>query len=1137
MMSVGQLCAQDHESASDMEDKPLALEKKKASQKRRREYSPKPSEEELDTADTNEEDDDDDDDDDLSGRSDNERRGSDHNRWYCNVCKDGGELLCCDRCPRAFHTACLTMDPDDVPSPDSNWYCKLCSDTLERRKAKRDVKEMRRKRREEEKRQRELVRYEKQRAKDEASARRSAKALEDKAKRVLDMRERIVKKQKVTYKDREEEKLGKIAENLAETIRQAKERLDKLEKEDLALRKREQALTKKRGYPIEDLEVVPDDDAPPEPRPTPVPCDFGGLPSSVFHDLLPVWDFVYSFHDLLGLSPISIEQLCSALATSDAMTTLVSEVHMALLDLILENREDASYVPEEEDDMDAMDRYRYEVVHAPLTVGVPTSNMLNFISWPSVLRHLICAVPRYFNNASPDLRAAVDGLAQHEIYALPIAHKVALLRFLVTLAYSTNKVGYLINHNATERVEAAKEHSRMLFHEKRAAAEEDKKLKELQRAEKARVASEQKSAMSSWLKGGKKGAPPTDDDKSVSENASVASASDNDDLDSDESSGTDEEETSLKEMQANGVISRQEYLSRRKKLQAEKDEKRRVRLETRKRQKQKEQLARKRQLVAEELHVAMDIRDVDRLRSSLKAARDLGMHSKRASRNGEPATSADIKLVEDADEFLERLEADLVKEHEMEERKRAFDKTMRQFFVRTEPVGKDRMKHKYWVFRGDGSRVYVENDKHEWAYYDQLSDVKALVTALDARGTREHHLKLELASLLETTLTPVKEESAWTNKARSWSAQLLPNMSVDDLVAQLVHLESWLSKHLEDKASESWTTTTKETWRTTVQACQTAKDLVAPLLAIERQVTDAHMPKLLHDNDEHDVDMEEDEDDDEDETFVDTGLWPSKQARDRWVGTVRSSTTLSSVGLALASFLQRMDVIGLSESSVARKSIRKEKEESKMKEDPDTPTKEARPSKAHEWEEYCCICGDGGELLCCDGCPRVFHYTCVGLRRVPRGKTFCPHCDKSVKPVYPVVRRANLEREVKAESLASPTRDAKTPSTQQWDSYCNDCGAGGTLLLCDGCPKAFHAACLQLDEDDLSPGEDWFCSECENQSCGQCKRGRIRMDSHVICGSEDGTRGCERVFHLKCVKLAAVPADDWYCKKCQKQLK
>jgi bromodomain adjacent to zinc finger domain protein 1A len=38
--------------------------------------------------------------------------------------------------------------------------------------------------------------------------------------------------------------------------------------------------------------------------------------------------------------------------------------------------------------------------------------------------------------------------------------------------------------------------------------------------------------------------------------------------------------------------------------------------------------------------------------------------------------------------------------------------------------------------------------------------------------------------------------------------------------------------------------------------------------------------------------------------------------------------------------------------------------------------------------------------------------------------------------------------------------------------------------------------------------------DCENQSCGQCKKGRIRLDAHVICGSEDGSLGCERVFHL-----------------------
>ncbi|KAA0719117.1 Autoimmune regulator [Triplophysa tibetana] len=42
----------------------------------------------------------------------------------CAVCRDGGELICCDGCPRAFHLTCLMPPLTSIPS--GTWRCQLC---------------------------------------------------------------------------------------------------------------------------------------------------------------------------------------------------------------------------------------------------------------------------------------------------------------------------------------------------------------------------------------------------------------------------------------------------------------------------------------------------------------------------------------------------------------------------------------------------------------------------------------------------------------------------------------------------------------------------------------------------------------------------------------------------------------------------------------------------------------------------------------------------------------------------------------------------------------------------------------------------------------------------------------------------
>ncbi|XP_025081586.1 chromodomain-helicase-DNA-binding protein 4-like isoform X2 [Pomacea canaliculata] len=59
----------------------------------------------------------------CEGEGIQEQEEDDHME-FCRVCKDGGELLCCDSCPSAYHTHCL--NPPLKTIPDGEWHCPRC---------------------------------------------------------------------------------------------------------------------------------------------------------------------------------------------------------------------------------------------------------------------------------------------------------------------------------------------------------------------------------------------------------------------------------------------------------------------------------------------------------------------------------------------------------------------------------------------------------------------------------------------------------------------------------------------------------------------------------------------------------------------------------------------------------------------------------------------------------------------------------------------------------------------------------------------------------------------------------------------------------------------------------------------------
>ncbi|XP_064313264.1 autoimmune regulator-like [Phalacrocorax carbo] len=117
-----------------------------------------------------------------------------------------------------------------------------------------------------------------------------------------------------------------------------------------------------------------------------------------------------------------------------------------------------------------------------------------------------------------------------------------------------------------------------------------------------------------------------------------------------------------------------------------------------------------------------------------------------------------------------------------------------------------------------------------------------------------------------------------------------------------------------------------------------------------------------------------------------------------------------------------------------------------------------------ENEDECAACGDGGELICCDGCPRAFHLACLvpPLPCVPSGTWQCGSCVGSTAELGQLREAAAVAEqppEIPGEEVCSTQRGVNDGSmcsrclTQIPTSQ--HCPAPGRdprgLLLCTSC--------------------------------------------------------------------------------------
>ncbi|KAL9845176.1 autoimmune regulator [Geothlypis trichas] len=96
------------------------------------------------------------------------------------------------------------------------------------------------------------------------------------------------------------------------------------------------------------------------------------------------------------------------------------------------------------------------------------------------------------------------------------------------------------------------------------------------------------------------------------------------------------------------------------------------------------------------------------------------------------------------------------------------------------------------------------------------------------------------------------------------------------------------------------------------------------------------------------------------------------------------------------------------------------------------------PVPHQENEDECAACGDGGELICCDGCPRAFHLACLvpPLPHVPSGTWRCGSCVENVTEPGQLLE-VDLPVERPPEILGEAARDTQPGGAE--GSVCSRC--------------------------------------------------------------------------------------------------
>ncbi|KQJ82684.1 hypothetical protein BRADI_5g10440v3 [Brachypodium distachyon] len=124
--------------------------------------------------------------------------------------------------------------------------------------------------------------------------------------------------------------------------------------------------------------------------------------------------------------------------------------------------------------------------------------------------------------------------------------------------------------------------------------------------------------------------------------------------------------------------------------------------------------------------------------------------------------------------------------------------------------------------------------------------------------------------------------------------------------------------------------------------------------------------------------------------------------------------------------------------------------------------------QADQNDDTCGLCGDGGELICCDNCPASYHVACLPSQEIPDGSWYCSSC------------RCDVCGEVVS------SKEPRTPLH---------------AFECSQCERQYHIKCISgkvLCNEESGPGT-WFCGR-RCQQIYTSLRSRVGIPDHLDDG-------------------------------------